>query len=350
MERPKPQKKKKKSGYRKLMVLVALELIISIFTAPLILFYGPFENLKSMAVGSLYTTLSHRYIVELFLSDKAIERIIGKEGFYTRLTDEEEVNTDKLNIKIQRSDEIDFMKIDGGNLRLKGYMLVIHDPTTIKVGYSSKLPIEGELTSQMAKRYGAIAAINAGGFAYNTKNGAWASTGGNFEGYILQDGKVVGNNLKGGENEAYDCIGFTKKGQLIFGKYSIKKLKTMEVTEAVCFFGPKLIVNGKKVFSKGENGGLGYNPRTAIGQKASGEVVFLVIEGRDILGSFGASMYDLQEILYEQGVVNAINLDGGSSSAMYFNGKLVNKPSNTMGERAVPSAFMSIPHKGGGDK
>lgn len=349
MEGTNELKPKRSRTFKKIFIVLVLECVISLITAPIIIFYGPFENLKSVVVGSLYTTLSHQYMVEFFLSDQAIERIIGKVGAYSQSTGEEEVNSGSFNIKITHSDKIDFMKIDGGNLRLKGYLLVIHDPTTVKVGYSSKLPIEGELTSEIAKRNGAIAAINAGGFAYNTNSGAWTSTGGKFEGYILHNGQIAGNNIKS-ENKAYDAVGFNNKGQLIFGKYSVKKLKDMGVGEAVCFFGPKLIVNGKKMFAKGEYGGMGINPRTAIGQKSTGEVLFLVIEGRDLLGSFGASMYDLQEILYEQGAVNAINLDGGSSSAMYYNGKLVNKPSNAMGERTIPSVFMALPAKEGADK
>ena len=338
------RKGKRTGPYKRLLALLLLEFIIIIVTAPFFIFYGPFDNIKGIAVGSIYNTLSGKALVEAFLSDSAIQRILAKDGFYTGATDDEASSS--INFKVVHSEKIDFMKIDGGNLMMKGYMLIIHDPTKIKVGYSSKLPIEGESISGIAKRNKAVAAINAGGFGYNTSNNSWTSTGGNFEGYIMHEGKVIGNNLKGGEKEAYDAIGFDRKGRLIFGKYSIKKLQTMGVDEALCFFGPRLIVNGKRMFKKGETGGMGYNPRTAIGQKATGEVIMVVIEGRDLLGSTGASMYDLQEIMKEQGAVNAINLDGGHSTGMYYDGKLVNKASNTMGERTVPTVFMVSPGKG----
>lgn len=337
--------KKKKNLLRRIVFILLFEFIVTVVTAPFIIFYGPFENLKKALVGSLYSTLSHRYMVELFLSEQSISKIIGSDGFYT--SSNAGNNIQNLIFNTTRSDKIEFMQIDGGSLRMKGYLLLVHDPMSVKVGYSSKLPIEGELTSEIAKREKALAAVNAGGFGYS---GAWASTGGKFEGFIMRDGKIIGNNLKD-DNEPYDTIGFNNKGKLIFGKYSINSLKRLGVGEAVCFCGPPLIVDGKKQFTASAVGGKGLDPRTAIGQRADGKVLLLVIEGRDLLGgSFGASMYDLQEILSQQGAVNAINLDGGSSSAMYYNGKLINRPSNAMGERTIPSAFIVLPHASGGVK
>ena len=47
------------------------------------------------------------------------------------------------------------------------------------------------------------------------------------------------------------------------------------------------------------------------------------------------------------GAVNAVNLDGGSSTTMYLNGKVINKPSDALGERTVSSVFMVVPEEGG---
>jgi len=340
----KKQKKTKASSrllLKKIAIFLAFEFIFTAVTMPLLVFFGPFDNVKKVVVGSLFTTFSHKYMVEVFLSQQAIERIIGKDGYYAYAEAETDGQTiDKMDFKVVHTDKIDVLNIEGGDL--KGCMLVIHDPTRIKVGYSSKIPKQGETTSTIAKNNGAIAALNAGGFTYNDN---WASTGAGFEGFIIHEGRVIGNALKN-ENTPDDAIGFTDKGQLIFGRYSINDLKRNNVKEAISFFGPQLIVKGKKRFSPGDNGGLGIAPRSAIGQKATGEVIFLAIDGRDILGgSLGASMYDLQEILYAQGVVNAINLDGGSSTTLFYNGKVINKPSNPMGERAIPSVFMVLPEK-----
>ncbi len=49
---------------------------------------------------------------------------------------------------------------------------------------------------------------------------------------------------------------------------------------------------------------------------------------------------DSQNILYENGAYIAANLDGGSSTTLYYNGKVVNKPADLLGERMIPTAFI----------
>ena len=71
-----------------------------------------------------------------------------------------------------------------------------------------------------------------------------------------------------------------------------------------------------------------------------GTVLLLVIDGRQPGYSVGATLRDLQNILYEEGAVIAANLDGGSSSTLYYNGKVVNKPADLLGERMIPTAFV----------
>ena len=81
----------------------------------------------------------------------------------------------------------------------------------------------------------------------------------------------------------------------------------------------KLIINGEKRKLNGM--GSGANPRTAIGQTADGRILLLVTDGRGSNGHLGATASDLIDIMYSYGAVNAANLDGGSSTCMYYNGK-----------------------------
>ncbi len=63
-----------------------------------------------------------------------------------------------------------------------------------------------------------------------------------------------------------------------------------------------------------------------MGQRADGSIVMLVIDGRS-LTSGGATLKELQEVLLNTcNVVTAINLDGGKSTTMYLNGKVINNP------------------------
>ena len=167
----------------------------------------------------------------------------------------------------------------------------------------------------------------------------WTGTGGKPMGFIIHNGEVVYNQL-GSETIEQDTVAFTRDGMLIVGKHSIEKLKEYGVKEGVSF-GPPLIVNGKPTILEGD-GGWGIAPRTAIGQRRTGEVLMLVIDGRNI-DSFGATLKDVMDILLEFGAVNAANLDGGSSTTMYYNGKVINRPSDKLGERAVPTAFVVLP-------
>ena len=118
-------------------------------------------------------------------------------------------------------------------------------------------------------------------------------------------------------------IGFDNQNRLILGKMSKEKALSMNFRDAI-EFGPFLIVNGKRSFIKG-NGGWGVAPRSVIGQREDGIVLFLVINGR-IPTSIGADMNDLCDIMENYGAINAANLDGGASSELVINHKIVNKP------------------------
>ena len=90
-----------------------------------------------------------------------------------------------------------------------------------------------------------------------------------------------------------------------------------EASDANNHFVP-LVINGEGRELKGQ--GSGSNPRTAIGQRADGAILLFVTDGRGAGGHLGATASDLISVMLDYGAVNAANLDGGSSSAMYYNG------------------------------
>jgi len=327
-----------KSAGRRILIFLLFEFIFTCITMPLLIFYGPFSEVKRTIVGMSWNTLRHQYIAKTFLSDSAIARILGSS--YAVDPTEHGEQLQAINLSNEHDDRIEIYNIDGGDF--KGKLMVVHDPTRIIAGYSSQMPDAGETTSQIAKNFGAIAGINAGGFMDN----GWTGTGGSPLGFIIHNGEVIYNQRKD-ENVKQETVAFTKEGMLIVGKHSIAQLKKLGVKEGVSF-GPPLIVNGKPTITRGD-GGWGIAPRTAIGQKETGEVLLLVIDGRSI-ESFGATLRDVQDILLEYGAVNAANLDGGSSTTMYYKGKVINKPSDKLGERTVPTAFLVAPAKGGSEK
>lgn len=330
----KNNKSKRTSIWKSIAIFIAFQIVFGAITFPLLVFYGPFEQVKKTVVGTFLTTRRFPIVAKMFLSDKAIADLMGdnvaKDPTWTG------VEIEDLKFTVNHTDKLDLYEVSGEGF--KGKALIVHDPTRVMAGYSGLMPKAGETTSAIGKKNKAVAAINGGGFI----DQGWAGTGGAPTGVIISDGKLIYDQLKN-ENLKQDVAAFTNKGQLIVGSHSLKELKQYGVKEAISF-GPALIVNGKPTITSGD-GGNGYAPRTAIGQKADGSVVMLTIDGRDPLkGILGATLRDVQDILLKQfKCVNAVNLDGGSSTTMFFNGKVINRPSDGLGERAVPSVFYVKP-------
>ena len=112
-------------------------------------------------------------------------------------------------------------------------------------------------------------------------------------------------------------------------------------------FGPAIVENGQTVdgiddvevdTNFGNHSIQGDQPRTAVGMIDTNHLVFVVVDGRDTGYSRGASLDELAGIMEGLGVQTAYNLDGGGSSEMWFDGEVVNRPSNG-GERATSDIF-----------
>lgn len=108
-------------------------------------------------------------------------------------------------------------------------------------------------------------------------------------------------------------------------------------------FGPALVRDGQVISgidsvevdtNVGNHSIQGQQPRTALGCIDTNHYMFVVVDGRSKGHSRGATMTELARIMADLGCQSAYNLDGGGSSAMYFNGSIINQPSNG-GERGT---------------
>jgi len=331
MKKIKNSRKNKKRTSTLVLLFIIFEFIFTAITGPFVAYYGPFKNVRTTVVGAAMTTLRSQWVATMFLSDEKIKQILREQTVETIVQD----NLENANsgVKVEKKNDNSIERYDIKGTKFKGYLLVINDPTRIKVGYSSKLGKEGELTSEIAKNNNAIVAINGGGFTDEASGSLWTGTGANPAGIIMSNGKTVYNDIKD-EDEKRDVIALTKSGKLLVGPHSIKDMKKASVTEAVSF-GPAMIVNGKKTINNGD-GGWGIAPRTAIAQRKDGAIILLVIDGRQV-NSLGATLREVQDILYEYGAYNATNLDGGSSSTLFYDDEIINNPCDSLGERSVPS-------------
>lgn len=324
---------KKKFSWKFFIMFIIFEIIFTGVTGPFMLYYGPFQNVKKSMVSAIMQTKTHQYLATTFLSKDSISKILNRDasnlGSWTTGSTADEQLTD---VKISNSHDDTITRYDIPGKKWPGaYMLEIKDPSRIKVGYTKKLGKEGQRTSQIAENNNAIAAINGGGFTDKSSDGkVWAGTGGTPLGFVISDGNVIYNDMS--ENEKTSVMAMSSDGHLIVGQKSLADLKKERATEAIAF-GPALIINGKA--QKGLD--VGPNPRTAIGQKQDGTILLLVIDGRQGL-QLGASLQDVQQIMLQFGAWNATNLDGGSSSTMYYDGEVISNPSDPLGERSVATA------------
>jgi exopolysaccharide biosynthesis protein len=315
-----------------------LLVVLGIPITLLVIYHGPFTDLKENLVATAMTTYRHRYIATWFLSEKEINEIMeknkvhdeGKQSDIAAIATAPIVNTSNTKAVVEEKKEADDVVFeDISTDKIKAYVLKIKDPKRVAVASIDKIGSAGMKLADIVKKYGAIGGINAGGFADEGGHG----NGGTPLGVLIEDGKVVYGN----ETDAYSIIGLNENSVLVLGRYTLKEMREKKIRNAVSF-GPFLIVNGETTIKSG-NGGWGLAPRTAIGQAKDGTIIFLVIDGRQAT-SLGATLKDVQDMMVSQGAYNAANLDGGSSTTMVYNGKIVNSPSSIYGPRSLPSAFI----------
>ena len=303
---------------------------ISIFLG-LFLLYGPWSGFRDFWITTAMTTMNHQYLATWLYKQDTIDKVLQKNQV---IESQEKINTDLVEIydnqtittnykdeydkqvlEHEKGDIYKYFKVEG--YKFDAYMAVIYDPSKISVVHSKYLGTRGQYLTDMAKEHNAIVAINGGGFF--DINGQ--SNGGQAIGMIIENGNIIQSSKN--KNDKGRIIGFTNDNKLFLSNMTADEAIKAGVRDAV-EFGPFLIVNGESSFIKG-NGGYGIHPRTAIGQRKDGIVLFLVVDGRRV-DSVGASMKDLTDIMIKYGAYNAANLDGGNSSVLVINNKIMNRP------------------------
>lgn len=328
------KEKKKTTKVKKVLLVLVILAIIGVSSGGLLL-YGPYSGFRDWLITTAMTTMTHQYFATWFYDDETIEASLAKNKV-EEVNEITNTNTIVINNTVEETvyeneyeravlekdpnnDDYKIIEINGKGY--SGYLAVIYDPSRIKTVYTKKLGTSGQYLKQMAKDNDALIAINGGGFEDPNFN----SNGSDPLGITFSGGKLITSKTWNGSG---GLIGFTEDNKLVLGKMTVKQAQEMKVRDGVTF-GPFLIINGKKSTILG-NGGWGTAPRTAIGQRKDGIVLFLVIDGRTVTKP-GANMNDLIEIMENYGAYNATNLDGGTSSAMVVNGDIINDPIDSSG-------------------
>lgn len=317
----------KKCLKRLLITLAGLVLVITI-TIGIFFKTDAFAKQRDLWVQTAMSTSNHKWLATTFLSDSEISTILAKYQVSNTINSTgDSVKISKLSTS-SKADTTSFKQISGDTYT--GYVITVTDPSTVKLVNTLSSDGDGTYLSDLVSSDSSVlAAINAAGFNFS-RSGETSD-----EGSLVSFTMMKGELLYGDKETTYQMIGLTDAGKLILGNYSYTEALSLGVKDAITF-GPYLLVDGKEQITDTATGG--YQPRTAIGQAADGTIYMVVINGRSS-SSVGATLYDLQIIMSDLGAVNAVNLDGGGSSEMYYDGELVNTLSNSS-ERAIPNAFV----------
>lgn len=337
-------KKIKKNWYIILLVILDLGAIGCLFLA-----YGPFTSFKTYVITTAMSTMNHKYVARFLYSEETIDKIL-KENTIVEL--KENTDTSAITIGEYKNDSFEseyeeqILKKEDGNDLYKFfsftedgstfYITAIYDPSKISLALTSSPGVIGQPIKTITANNGGIIGINASGFEDAGGKGDGASA----TGTVIKDGKIVWqgrpNHWGGG------LVGFNKEHKLVLTKESPNIAIKNGMMDAVTF-GPFLIVNGKSAGINGI-GNSGYQPRSIIAQRRDGIVLFIIIDGNGSKHGFrgGVSFKKVIEVLERYKVHNAANLDGGASSILIINNKIMNHPvgTSTTGERYHPNAWI----------
>ena len=344
-------RERRKRERRKRKIIKILKITGILFTlliiAVAVLLYGPWNGFRDWYITSAMTTMNHQWLATMLYSQETIDEVLSRNKTVevSGITDDSQINTNTINTSTYANDyerqilEKDpehkaYKIIDIKGKSYNGYLAVVYDASQIHTMVCKKVNVVGEYVTTMAKREGAVLAINGGGF----DDPNYSSNGGTPTGITYSRGKVITSRDNAGSG---GLIGFTKDNVLKLGRVKYSQAKNLGMRDAVTC-GPFLIINGEKSKVLG-NGGWGQAARTVIGQRKDGIVLMLVINGRNYAsGILGADMNELIKIMERYGAYNAACLDGGTSSVMVENGEIINDPIDSSGKhktRFIPTAF-----------
>jgi len=317
-----------------LVVAVAATLLISLN----MICSDAFPSAQQMFVTTILETGQLKFLASWFLSPDEIQAIVDQNSMKDLNA---EVDSDLIQIggssgtvnvgtgtgSGSQTEQKDIEIVEVAGATFTGTMMIVKDPSRVSLATIYPWRDVGVTLDELVTSNGGVGGINGG--LYNSYN----NSGGRPYGVIVSNGEIQFN--KPHEFPGLVLIGFTENDILeiidINGMSAAQVEKLVadrKIRDAVTFQEEasdvnnhfvQLIINNEAREMNGKGSGL--NPRTAIGQRADGSVLMFVTDGRGKSGHLGASSSDLIAVMQEFGAVNAANLDGGSSSCMWYDGE-----------------------------
>lgn len=312
---------------RTLLVLFTLVVLIvaGLVMACQLIFNGPSESARDVLTMTLMEASATKWIPGLFIGQEKVAEIQARSEVSLP---EEISNTSQIVISDASSSLSDEWADYPDGIRIEtvygstyiGHVMIIRDPSTVYLATSTtefSMDVPGARMNHQFEKEGAIAGINGGGFYDDFTTNAYV--GSLPLGLVVSNGEVLYDSTESLADDRTQITGFAGFNEddilIVASSMDTETAKELNIRDG-CSYGPVLVMNG--VINETEyNSNSGYNPRTAIGQRADGAVIFVAIDGRQ-MGSLGGTYADIIDIMVEYGVVNACNLDGGASSTMMY--------------------------------
>ena len=336
-----------------LLLTVAMILILAL-GACAILAWGPSEEWTRRFVATFDETSAMKFVPRMYLSEETVQSYLHPAAEASPVTAEDSFQELAFEDGTQAAPSVEagpsavvapvvtqaengewLEVIDIKGPSYKGKMMIVHDASKVVVGTLDAYgaAYHGLYLSEFIEKYNAIGGTNAGGF--HDPNGGGNGGTPELNGLVIRDGQIAWGAPGGWY---INVIGFDSDHKLHVGDMSGQQALDLGLTSAVSFAsGPVLVKDG--VMRTGLGGGM--NPRTCIGQRADGTILLMVLEGRKP-DSLGASYDDIARLMFDNGAVNAANLDGGSSSQMYYKGEQITRGSNLIGMRQMATAILVL--------
>ena len=244
--------------------------------------------------------------------------LYSKELIYT----DEEYKSENISIKISHISE----QFENKNVNYHVADIHIKNIESFQTAFAKDKFGKGynEWLKDIAKRNNAILAINGDYYGLNSK------------GVVIRNGVLYRKETIKGD------IGVLYRNGVL-KTYSNSEFNADEVIANGAWqawnFGPGLLDENGKVKDSYKSSVTPRNPRTAIGYVSPGHYIFVVVEGRT-KESAGVTMSQLASIFEKYECKSAYNLDGGQSSTMIFNDKIINKFPDAEGERTLSDAII----------
>lgn len=301
------------------IVLLAADLILVLN----LVFNGPSQTARNQLTMALIEASATKWVPALFIGKETVAGIRADvdTGLEDGMTDTSAVVINRTNRAENGGEWADFPDgiriedVHGKTYNAK--VMLVRDPAQVYLGISNHsgftASVPGKRLTAALEEEGALAGINGG--AFNDDGTAGAYVGSLPAGLVYSEGACVWTSGKPTETSGF--AGFTKDNILVVSTENLSKAQAEELNiRDGCCFGPVLILNGE-INMEAYNKISGLNPRTAIGQRADGTVIFVCIDGRQP-SSMGGEYKDAIDIMVEYGAVNACNMDGGSSTVMLY--------------------------------